>query len=156
MSKTIEKHKKECSSKPQSYNLAVVYLQLLLCVRNLYEGFPGGSDGKESACNAGDLGSVPGSGRSPEDENGNPLQYACLENSMGRGAWWAAVRGVTKSWTGLKQCSTHACRQDLPGGSVTGSPPANAGHTRVTPGLERSHMPRGNWAPCVTTTSLLA
>ena len=45
-------------------------------------GFPGGSDGKESACNAGDLGSIPGLGRSPGEENGNPLQYSCLENSM--------------------------------------------------------------------------
>ena len=87
MSKTIEKHKKECSSKPQSYNLAVVYLQLLLCVRNLYEGFPGGSDGKESACNAGDLDSIPGSGRSSGEGNGNPLQYSCLENPMEGGAW---------------------------------------------------------------------
>ena len=47
--------------------------------------FPGGSDGKETACNAGDLGSIPGSGRSPGEENGNPLQYPWLENSMGRG-----------------------------------------------------------------------
>ena len=50
-------------------------------------GFPGGSDGKESACNAGDLSSIPGLGRSPEEGNGNPLQYSCLENSMDRGAW---------------------------------------------------------------------
>ena len=50
-------------------------------------GFPGGSDGKASACNAGDLGSIPESGRSPGEGNGNPLQYSCLENSMDRGAW---------------------------------------------------------------------
>ena len=49
-------------------------------------GFLGGSDGKEAACNSEDLGSIPGSGRSPEEENGNPLQYSCLENSMDRGA----------------------------------------------------------------------
>ena len=49
-------------------------------------GFPGGSDGKESACNAGDLGSIPGSGRSPGEGNGNPLQHSCLENPMDRGA----------------------------------------------------------------------
>ena len=54
--------------------------------------YPGGSDGKESACNAGDLGSVPGSGRSPGEGNGNPPQYSCLENSMDRG-----VHGATKS-----------------------------------------------------------
>mgnify|MGYP007134341255 CR=1 FL=1 len=59
-------------------------------------GFPGGSDGKEAACNAGDLGSVPGSGRSPGEGNGNPLLYSCLENSMGRVAWWATIPGVTK------------------------------------------------------------
>ena len=53
--------------------------------------FPGGSDSKESACNAGDLGSIPGSGRSPGKRNGNPLQYSCLENSMDKGASWAAV-----------------------------------------------------------------
>ena len=51
---------------------------------------------KGSACNAGDLGSVPGSGRSPGEENGNPLQYFCLENSMDRGAWWVIVQGVEK------------------------------------------------------------
>ena len=52
------------------------------------EDFPGGSAGKESACNAGDLSLIPGSGRSPGEGNGNPLQYSCLENSMDRGAWW--------------------------------------------------------------------
>ena len=62
-------------------------------------GFPGGSDGKESACNAGDLGSVPGLGRSPGEENGNPLQYSCQENSMDRGAWRATVHGVSKCRT---------------------------------------------------------
>ena len=50
-------------------------------------GFPAGSDSKESACNAGDLGSIPGSGRSPGEVNGNSLQYSCLENSVNRGAW---------------------------------------------------------------------
>ena len=61
--------------------------------------FPGGSGGREYACNAGDPGSIPGSGRSPGEGNGNPLQYSCLENSTDRGAWWATVHGVTKSWT---------------------------------------------------------
>ena len=59
----------------------------------------GGSDGKESACNPGDLGSIPGLGRSPGEGNGNPLQHSCLENSVDRGAWQATVYGVTKSWT---------------------------------------------------------
>ena len=62
---------------------------------------PGGSDSKASACNAGDLGSIPGLGRSPGEENGNPLQYSCLENSMGRGAWWATFLGISKSLTRL-------------------------------------------------------
>ena len=61
--------------------------------------FPGGSDGKESACNAGDLGSIPGLRRSPGGGHGNPLQYSCLENPMDRGAWQAIVHGVTKGWT---------------------------------------------------------
>ena len=64
-------------------------------------GFPGGSDSKESACNAGDLGSIPGLGRSPGEGNGNPLWYSCLENSIDRGAWWATVHGVAESWTRL-------------------------------------------------------
>ena len=61
-------------------------------------GFPGGSDGKASACNAGDLGLIPGSERSPGEGNGNPLR---LENSIDRGAWWATVHGVAKSQTQL-------------------------------------------------------
>ena len=64
-------------------------------------GFPGGSDEKASACNAGDLGSIPGLGRSPGEGNGTPLQYSCLENPVGRGAWWATVHRVAKSWTQL-------------------------------------------------------
>jgi len=54
---------------------------------------------KESACNVGDLGSIPGSGRSPGEVNGNPLQYLCLQNPMDRGAWWATVHGVEKTQT---------------------------------------------------------
>ena len=62
-------------------------------------GFSGGSGSRESACNAGDLDSIPGLGRSPGGGHGNPLQYSCLENSMARGAWWAIVQGVAKSQT---------------------------------------------------------
>ena len=65
-------------------------------------GFPGGSDSKESACNAGDPGSIPGSGRSPGEGNGYLLQYSCLENSMDGGAWQDTVHGVTKSQTRLR------------------------------------------------------
>ena len=63
--------------------------------------FPGGSDGKASAYNAGDPGSIPGSGRSPGEGNGNPFQYSCLENPMDGGVWLATVHGVAKSWTRL-------------------------------------------------------
>ena len=64
-------------------------------------GLPGGSDVKGSACNAGDMGSIPGSGRFPGEGNGNPLQDSCLENPMDGGAWWATVHGVAKSQTRL-------------------------------------------------------
>ena len=64
-------------------------------------GFPGGSDGKESACSAKDLSSILGLGRAPGEGKGYPLQYSCLENSMDRGAWRATVHGVEKSWTWL-------------------------------------------------------
>ena len=62
-------------------------------------GLPGGSDSKEYGCNVGDPGSIPGSGRSPGEGHGNPLQHSCLENPMDRGAWQATVHGVTKSRT---------------------------------------------------------
>ena len=76
----------------------------LHCGRILYHlshlskgtGLPGGSTGKESTCSAGDLGSIPGLGRSPGEGNGNPLQYSCLGNPMDRGAWQATVHGVTR------------------------------------------------------------
>ena len=64
-------------------------------------GFPGGSDGKEPTCNAGDPGSIPGLGRPPEGGHGNPLQYSCLENPKDRGAWRATLHGVAKSQTQL-------------------------------------------------------
>ena len=64
-------------------------------------GFPGGSDGKESVYNAGDLGLTPESGRSPGEGNGNPFPYSCLKNSMDREAWWATVYGAAKSRTQL-------------------------------------------------------
>ena len=58
---------------------------------------PGGSEVKAAACNVGDLGLIPGSGKSPGEGNGNPLQYSCLENPMDGGAWWASVHGVAES-----------------------------------------------------------
>ena len=74
---------------------------------NWTEGFPGDSDGKGATYNAGDLGLIPGWGRSPGEGNGNPLQYSGLENSMDRGAWQATVHGVTKSWTRLSDFHIH-------------------------------------------------
>ena len=69
------------------------------------EDFPGGSDGKASAYNVGDPGSIPGSGRSSGEGDGNQLQYSCLVSSMDRGTWWATVLEVAKSWTWLKRLS---------------------------------------------------
>ena len=73
------------------------------CIFHLmyYVGFSGGSDGKASACNVGDPGSILGSGKSPGEENVYSLQYSCLGNSIDRGAWWATVPGVAKSQTRL-------------------------------------------------------
>ena len=70
-------------------------------------GFPGHSDGKESTCNAGDPGSIPGSGRSPGEGNDSPPQYSCLENPRDRGTWQATVHGVAKNWT-TERLSMHA------------------------------------------------
>ena len=61
--------------------------------------FPGGSVVKNLPANAGDAGLIPGSGRSPGEGNGNPLQYSCLRNPMNRGAWWATIHGVAKGQT---------------------------------------------------------
>ena len=71
-------------------------------------GFPAGSEVKASPRNAGDLGSIPGSGRSPGERNGNPLQYSCLENPMDGGAWWATALGVARSRTSLSDPKAHA------------------------------------------------
>ena len=60
-------------------------------------GFPGVADGKEYACNAGDLDLIPGSGRPPEERNSHPLKYSCLKNPMNRGAWWATVHRIAES-----------------------------------------------------------
>ena len=99
---------------PESLELGLRDLSWFLaltCIEDIYawkmrnDSFglciPGGSEVKASACNVGDLGSIPESGRSPGEGNGNPLQYSCLENPMDGGAWWAEVHGVAKSWTRL-------------------------------------------------------
>ena len=85
--------------KASSTHLPGLYFSFL-CMKHrgftyVMMGFPGGSDGKESACNTGDLGSIPGLARSSGEGNGNPLQYSCLENPMDGGAWQAPIPGVT-------------------------------------------------------------
>ena len=80
------------------------YFSCYIVIHGLFElqlflGFPGGSGGKETACYVGDPASIPGSGRSPGEGYGYPLQYSCLENSMYRGLWWATVHGITRGWT---------------------------------------------------------
>ena len=106
----------------QSKNNTQLWMQLVVEVKNNEEGkvclerylgrpldFPGSSDGKASAYNTGDPGSIPGSGRSPGEGNGNPLQYSCPENLMDRGAWRDTVERDTNSRTQLKQLNMHAC-----------------------------------------------
>ena len=75
---------------------------LILSLEYLTRDFPGGSVSKESACDAGELGSIPGSGRAPGKGNGNPLQDSCLGNPVDRGAWWATVHGDHESQTRLR------------------------------------------------------
>ena len=79
---------------------------------HINKGFPGGSDGKESSCNAGDRGSIPGSGRSSEKGNGYPVQYSCLQNPTDRGAWQTTVHGITKSQTQLNEYLYSHCFYD--------------------------------------------
>ena len=85
--------------------------------------FPSGSDGKASAYNAGDPGSIPGSGKSSGEGNDNPLQSSCLENPLDRGAWGATVHGVPKSWTRLRDF-TFTFMLGFPDGSVVKNLPA--------------------------------
>ena len=88
-------------------------------------GFLDSSVGKESACSAGDPGSIPGLGRSPGAGNGKPLQYPCLENPMDKGAWWAAIHGITR------------VGHDL----VTSPPPPKRNHSTCGPDFAVSSYP---------------
>ena len=83
--------------------------------------FPGGSDGKDSACSAEDPSSIPGSGRSPGKGNGNPFQYSCLESPMDRGGWRAIVHRVAKSRTQLSDFHHHTEMEDGTSGLLRGS-----------------------------------
>ena len=108
----------------------------------LISGFPESSVGKESACSEGDLGSIPGWGRSPGGGNSNPLQYSCLKNPVDRGAWWAAVPGVTERRTQVR--TEHppprslACLQPS---ATQGSQPRARTWTSRTPLRPREHLP---------------
>ena len=104
-------------------------------------GFPGGSGSKESACSAGDLGLIPGSGRSPGEGNGNPLWYSCLENHMDRGAWQAAIHRVAESDTTeqLTHFGQYMASQVV---LVVEGPPANAGDIRD---MVRSQVSKIPW-----------
>ena len=119
-------------------------------LRDQPEGFPSSSVGKESAYNAGDLGLIPGSGRSSGEGNGNPAQYSCLENLMDRGAWQATVRGVTKSWTRLRNYTfTFTHMSGFPGGTVVKYPLAKARDAEDTVSISelRRSSGGGNGSP---------
>ena len=98
---------------PAFHRCKLSYLQFTLIrisqISTIFLGFPGGSDGKESACNAVDLGLIPGLGRSLGEGNGYVLQYSCLENSRDRGAWSVTVHSVAKSWMWLSDSHFHFC-----------------------------------------------
>ena len=89
-----------------------LHLYVLSCFNYFLTHLPGGSDSKVSAYSVGDLGSIPGLGRSPGEGNGNPLQCSCLETARDGGAWWAAVYGVAQSRTQLKRLSSSSSSKD--------------------------------------------
>ena len=83
----------------KTFTLVILFRKQVEELLYMSLGFTSSSNGKESACNVGDLGSIPGLGRTPGERHGNPLQYSCLENSMDREAWPALVHGVSKNLT---------------------------------------------------------
>ena len=86
----------------------ILGLDHIQCIHHyVYVDIPHSLDGRATACNSGDLGSIPGLGRPPGEGNGNPLQYSCLGNTMDRGVWWTVVHGVAKSQTRLSGRYTH-------------------------------------------------
>ena len=111
--RNISSHLRQSTTQKQNSSTECLIVHLVW-IKPLPWGFPGGSDSKESACNKGDWDSIPGSGRSPAEGNGNPLQYSSLENSMDRGAWQGIVDGVIKSQTQLSDIYllTHSWLED--------------------------------------------
>ena len=99
----------------------IIHTKLLICVSvlyththtHIYRGFPGGSVVKNPPANAGDVGSISGSGRSHEGGHGNPFQYSCLKNPMDKGAWWAIVHGVSKELDMTEQLNKLFMSPDL-------------------------------------------
>ena len=108
---------------------------------DMLRGFCHSSVGKESASNAGDLGSIPGWGRSPGEGNGNPLQYSCLENPMDRGAWRATVHGVENSWTWLNEWHTQPILTECLKGALFSKQKRNA--NRWDPGVSWKNTEEG-------------
>ena len=115
-------------------------------------GFPD-SDSEESVWNAGDLGSMPGSGRFPGERNGNPLQYSCLGNPMDRGAWRATVHGVAKSWDTVERLTPSSLESNVRASQTRqreGGHPAPSHHTptlthRPSGSLSHQSIPRVRW-----------
>ena len=103
-------------------------------------GFPDGSEVKASACNAEDLGSIPGPGRSLGEGNGNPLQYSCLENPMGGGAWWAIVHRVAKSRTRLSDFTHFPKEQGTDPDLTNCVPPSADTHLNHCKGKNKCHV----------------
>ena len=122
-------------------------------------GFPGGSDGKESACHVGDLGSIHGSGRSPGGGLGNPLQYSCLEHPLDRGAWWAVAHGVPRVGETEEQAE-HGSRSSRFGGRREAPAPFHPesqlceGSETKTPRGPRLSTPSGLTQPALLSTAL--
>ena len=102
---TVKKKKKRKESQCMASMRGIK--RVLVCSVNKAGGLPCSSNSKESACDAGDQGSIPGSGRGSRDRNGNPLQYSCLEKSMDREAWRATIRGVAKRHDWATNTHTH-------------------------------------------------
>ena len=108
--RTVGSPKPQTSTQDSTSTFKKCLTYFVLTSPCVFTGFPGGSEVKASASNAGDPGSIPGSGRSPGEGNGNPLQYSCLENPMDRAAWQATVHGVAKSRTRLSDFTPlHLC-----------------------------------------------
>ena len=103
----------KCKLNHNELNRRNYELLFVLTCKCINTGFPGASEVKASACNAGDLGSIPGSGISPGEGNGNPLQCSCLENPMEGGAWWATVHGVAQSRTRLSDFTSFHFKHTL-------------------------------------------